>query len=118
RSFEREVLPEVNRRGMAALGMKSMGGTAAAIKRGILTAEEALRYAMSLPVTTTICGMESLQVLHRNLQVARRFRPMTPQQMEALRRRCAPYAGDGRFEPYKMSLQFDNPVTRMSHGFP
>ena len=33
-SFEKQVLPEVNRRGMAAMGMKSMGGTAWAIKNG------------------------------------------------------------------------------------
>src|SRR5947209_7598649 len=32
RSFERLVLPVVNKRGMAALGMKSMGGTAGGIK--------------------------------------------------------------------------------------
>src|SRR5947209_951214 len=50
RSFEREVLPEVNRRKMGALGMKSLGGTAAAIRARVLSAEEALRYAMSLPV--------------------------------------------------------------------
>jgi hypothetical protein len=35
-SFEKQVLPEVNRRGMAALGMKSMGGTAWAIKNGVV----------------------------------------------------------------------------------
>src|SRR5437660_7477106 len=43
RSFEKQVLPEVNRRGMAALGMKSLGGTAMGIKRGVVKAEEALR---------------------------------------------------------------------------
>jgi predicted aldo/keto reductase-like oxidoreductase len=48
-SFEKQVLPEVNRRGMAALGMKSMGGTAWGIKAGVVQAEEMLRYAMSLP---------------------------------------------------------------------
>ena len=58
-SFEKQVLPEVNRRGMAALGMKSMGGTAWGIKAGVVHAQEMLRYAMSLPVATTICGMDS-----------------------------------------------------------
>ncbi len=47
-SLEKQVLPEVNRRGIGALRMKSMGGTAWAIKNGILNAEELLRYAMSL----------------------------------------------------------------------
>jgi uncharacterized protein len=117
-SFEKQVLPEVNRRGMAALGMKSMGGTAWGIKAGVVQAEEMLRYAMSLPVTTTICGMDSLDVLHQNLRVVRGFQPMTESEMEALRARCAPTAADGRFEPYKVSLRYDNPMTRMPHGFP
>ena len=95
-SFERQVLPEVNRRGIAALGMKSMGGTAWAIKAGIVQAEEVLRYAMSLPVATTICGMDSLDVLHQNLRVVRGFQPMTQSEMEALRSRCAPTAASSR----------------------
>jgi aryl-alcohol dehydrogenase-like predicted oxidoreductase len=117
-SFERQVLPEVIRRGMAPLGMKSLGGTAWGIKAGVLQAEEMLRYAMSLPVATTICGMDSLDVLHQNLSVVRNFQPMTQSEMEALRARCAATAADGRFEPYKVSLRYDNPMTRMPHGFP
>jgi predicted aldo/keto reductase-like oxidoreductase len=117
-SFEKQVLPEVNRRGMAALGMKSMGGTAWGIKAGVVQAEEMLRYAMSLPIATTICGMDSLDVLHQNLRVVRGFQPMTQGEMEALRARCAATAADGRFEPYKVSLRYDNPMTRMPHGFP
>jgi aryl-alcohol dehydrogenase-like predicted oxidoreductase len=117
-SFERQVLPEVNRRRMAALGMKSFGGTAAAIKRGLVKPEELLRYAMSLPVAVTISGMDSLDVLRQNLKVARGFVPMTPAEMQALRDRCARMAADGRFEPYKASLQFDNPQARMAHDFP
>jgi aryl-alcohol dehydrogenase-like predicted oxidoreductase len=117
-SFEKHVLPEVNRRGMAGLGMKCMGGTAAAIKKGLVKPHELLRYAMSLPVVTTISGMNSLSNLHENLKVARGFQPMTASEMDALRARCAVTAADGRFEPYKSSLQFDNPMTRLPHGFP
>jgi predicted aldo/keto reductase-like oxidoreductase len=117
-SFEKQVLPEVNRRGMAGLGMKSMGGTAWAIKKGIVKPGELLRYAMSLPVATTISGMDSLEVLHQNLRVVRGFQPMTESEMDALRARCAPTAADGRFEPYKVSLRYDNPMTRLPHGFP
>jgi aryl-alcohol dehydrogenase-like predicted oxidoreductase len=118
RSFQKQVLPEVNKRGMAALGMKSMGGEPDAIKKGVVKAEELLRYAMSLPVTTTIAGMDALDVLHQNLGVARGFKPMTEDEMEALRKRCAPAAGDGRFETYKVSLRFDNPQARLPHHFP
>ena len=117
-SFEKRVLPEVVRRGMAALGMKSMGGTAASIKKGLFTAEELLRYAMSLPVATTISGMESIEILHQNLRVARGFAPLDAAAMNALRARAADGAADGRYELYKVSLKFDNPWTRLPHGFP
>jgi predicted aldo/keto reductase-like oxidoreductase len=118
RSFERDVLPEANKRGIAVLGMKPMGGTAGAVKSGLVTAEEMLRYAMSLPVATTICGMDSLDVLRQNLRVARGFKPMTAADIQALRDRCRAAAGDGRHEPYKLSLKFDNPQARWAHGFP
>jgi uncharacterized protein len=96
-----------------------MNGTAAAIKEGVLTPEEALRYAMSLPgVTTTISGMEKLEVLRANLKVAQGFRPMMPAEMDELRNRCKPYAADGHFEVYKVSLRFDNPEARLAHGYP
>jgi predicted aldo/keto reductase-like oxidoreductase len=118
RSFAQGVLPELQRQGIAALGMKPHGGTAAAIKAGIVTAEEMLRYAMSLPVATTISGMDSLDVVRKNLVVAQAFKPMTTAEMEALRERCRDTAGDGRFEVYKVSLKFDNPEARVAHGFP
>jgi predicted aldo/keto reductase-like oxidoreductase len=118
RSFEKQVLPELNKRGIAALGMKPMGGTATAVKSGLVKAEEMLRYAMSLPVATTIAGMDSFDVLRQNLGVARGFTPMTAAQMQALRDRCAKEAGDGRHEVYKLSLRFDNPQARLPHGFP
>src|SRR5947209_12708202 len=101
RSFEHEVLPVVNRRGMAGLGMKSLGGSAQPLLHGVVTVEEALRYALSLPVATTISGMDSMEVLRQNLAIARGFRPMHPQEMQALRERCAPYAADGHLELYK-----------------
>ncbi len=118
RSFEQIVLPEANRRGIAVLGMKSMGGTAASVKQGLVSPQEMLRYAMSLPVAVTISGMDSLKVLRQNLAVAQGFKPMSADEMQSLRKRCAEKAADGRFEPYKMSLKFDNPQARLPHGFP
>ena len=118
RSFEKDVLPEVNKRGMAGLGMKSLGGKGDPVKKGMLTAEEALRYAMSLPVATTIAGIDSLEILRQNVAVARGFVPMTPREMQALRDRCAAAAGDGRFETYKVSIRYDNPEARLPHHFP
>ncbi len=118
RSFETQVLPELNRRGIASLGMKSLGGTGDVIKKGVVTAAEALRYAMSLPVTTTITGMERMEVLEQNLALAAGFVAMPAAEMQALRQRVRKVAADGRFELYKVSLKYDNPEARLSHNFP
>ena len=119
-SFEKMVLPVLEMRGIAALGMKPLTGKGEPLQKNVLTVEEALRYAMSLPVATTITGMEKLDVLRQNLKIAQGFRPMEAAEMEALRDRCrdAGQSADGRFEHYKMSLQFDNPEARLAHGFP
>jgi uncharacterized protein len=117
RSFEGQVLPELHRRGIAPLGMKPMGGFAPAIKAGVVTAEESLRYAMSLPVSTTITGIEKPDVLQQNLQIACGFKPMSEQEMNELRERGRKFA-DGRYELYKVSLKYDNPEARLAHSFP
>ena len=101
RSFQQEVLPELNRRGIAALAMKTLCGNGNPIKQRVITAEEALRYALTLPVATVVSGIDSLEVLRQNLNIVRRFVPMTVQEMDALRNRVAAYATDGRFEYFK-----------------
>jgi aryl-alcohol dehydrogenase-like predicted oxidoreductase len=118
RSFGTKVLPEVNKRGMAALGMKSLGGNGQPITKGVVTVEEALRYAMSLAVATTISGIDSLAVLRQNLAIARGFKPMTAEEMEALHKRCAPAAGDGHLELYKSTMKYDGDLGREQHGLP
>src|SRR5450631_3597729 len=117
-SFEKQVLPELNRRGIAALGMKPICGHGEPVQKGVLTGEEALRYAMSLPVATTITGIDNQEVLQQALKVAQGFEPLQSAAMQSLRDRCRTYAADGRFELYKLSLRFDNPEARLAHGFP
>lgn len=118
RSFEQRVLPELTRRGIAAIGMKSLGGGGDAVKAGIVTAEESLRYAMSLPVATTVSGIPTLGILQQNLRIARGFKPMTAEQMKALRERVTLAAADGRYELYKTSKKYDGNPGRKEHGFP
>ncbi|HEV2947833.1 MAG TPA: aldo/keto reductase [Gemmataceae bacterium] len=118
RSFQKQVLPEVNKRGMAALGMKSLGGNGQPIIQGVATVEDALRYAMSLAVATTISGIDSLAVLHQNVGIARGFKPMTASEMKALRQQCARAAGDGHLELYKSTMKYDGDLGREQHGLP
>ena len=118
RSFEQHVLPEVLRRGMGALGMKSLGGDGQPILHGVIRPEEALRYAMSLPVSTTISGVDSLSVLRQNLALARGFQPLSPEAMQELRTRHASLAADGHLELYKTTKKYDADVGREQHGYP
>jgi aryl-alcohol dehydrogenase-like predicted oxidoreductase len=118
RSFETHVLPEANRRGIAALGMKSLGGSGELVRHGAITAEQGLRYAMSLPVATTISGIDSMEVLDQNLKVAVDFKPLGSLEMQALRDQCRAVAADGRFELFKMTTKYDGKVGREQHHFP
>jgi aryl-alcohol dehydrogenase-like predicted oxidoreductase len=118
RSFETQVMPEANRRGIAVLGMKSMGGSGEIVSHGAATPSDALRYAMSLPVATTISGMDSLGVLEQNLAIAKGFQPMKPEEMQALRERVRVFAADGRYELFKTTKKYDGAVGRQQHHYP
>ncbi len=117
RSFEQLVLPELKKQGIAALGMKSFGA-GQSVKRKAVTPAEALRYAMSLPVATTISGIDSMRVLRQNLKIAQGFRPMTEIQTQAYRKKLAGQAADGRYELYKTTAQHDGVEGREQHAFP
>jgi predicted aldo/keto reductase-like oxidoreductase len=118
RSFEKAVLPELLRRGIAPIGMKSLGGEGDMVKKKAITAQDALVYAMSLPVATTVSGIDSMRVLKQNLGVARGFTPLAASEMQALRFRVADAAADGRFELYKTTAKHEANVGRKQHGFP
>ena len=118
RSFETNVLPEVNRRGMAALGMKSLGGSGELVREGAVVVTMGLRYAMSLPVAVTISGIDSLEVLHQNLEVARDFHPLSDSEMQTVRVACRFEGSDGHLELFKTTKKYDGDLGREMHGFP
>jgi predicted aldo/keto reductase-like oxidoreductase len=118
RSFQSRVLPELARQQIAAIGMKSLGGDGRVIKKKAARVEVALRYAMSLPVCTTVSGIDSLKVLRQNLKIARHFAPMTARERQVYEKSLADYALDGRFELYKTSAEHEGEVGRKQHGFP
>jgi uncharacterized protein len=118
RSFETQVLPEAARRNIAVLGMKSLGGSGELVRHGAVTPEQGLRYAMSLPVATTISGVDTMQVLDQNLRVAINFQPLDEKAMQSLRDQCRFVALDGRNELFKMTTKYDGKVGREQHHFP
>jgi len=118
RSFQREVLPVAAERGIAVFGMKSMGGSGEMISHGALTPTEALTFAMSLPgVSTTISGMDSMGVLDQNLQILRDFKPLSEEQISALRAYGKQFE-DGRYELFKSTVKYDGDLGRQQHEFP
>jgi aryl-alcohol dehydrogenase-like predicted oxidoreductase len=118
RSFQWRVLPELQRRQIAAIGMKSLGGDGRVVAKKKARVEEALRYAMSLPVCTTVSGIDSMKVLRQNLRIVRAFSPMSERARRAYEQSVEDEALDGRFELYKTTAEHDGDEGREQHGFP
>jgi predicted aldo/keto reductase-like oxidoreductase len=105
-SFGQKVIPLAQKHDIAVLGMKPLSN-AAILKTNTITAAEALHYAMSVPVTITITGCETMANLEQALGVARNFKPMSDSQKIAILEKTAPVSGAGKFEDYKSSHIYD-----------
>jgi predicted aldo/keto reductase-like oxidoreductase len=101
---------------MAVMTTKPLAGGAIAVSRAVKP-DEALRYCFSLPVSTVICGMENSALLRKNLKLALNFKPFHAGEMDALRQKARAVAGDGRFERYKTTQDFDGLPGLVAHGY-
>lgn len=106
RSFEKKVLPELVQRKIGVLGMKSLAN-GIILRSGTVTAIECLQYALHLPTSVVITGIESLDNLEQAFEAARTFRPLSEMQVQALLAKTAPAALQGEFEPFKNTSLFD-----------
>jgi predicted aldo/keto reductase-like oxidoreductase len=106
RSFGRNVVPMAVEKGIGVLGMKPLG-SGAILKSGTATATECLHYAMSLPTSVVISGMDTLAILEQGLNAVKTFQPLSRQQVADLLNRTAAAAAEGRFERFKTTAQFD-----------
>jgi aryl-alcohol dehydrogenase-like predicted oxidoreductase len=106
-SFERKVLPVLLRDEIGVLGMKPLG-SGILLQSRVVTAIDCLRYAMSLPVSVTITGADSIDVLHQDLHVALGFEAMTQDEKRAVLARAAAAAQAGTYERYKTTTEFDS----------
>jgi predicted aldo/keto reductase-like oxidoreductase len=107
KSFEAKVLPVLVERGIGVLGMKPLAA-GVAVREGVATAEECLRYALSLPTSVVITGCDSLPIAEQAIRVWQTFAPMTTEEMAALRARIADRNQHGVLEGYKTTDRFDN----------
>lgn len=107
RSFQKLVLPEAQKMGLGILGMKSMGSSVI-LKSNTASAEECLRYSLTLPTSVVITGIDSQQVLDQALRIASTFQPMPQKEVSALLAKTAKAAATGEFELFKTSSHFDS----------
>jgi len=106
RSFERHVLPVLVKEGIGVLGMKALGDGLILMSK-TATPVECLHYAMNLPTSTVISGIDSVEILKQDLEAVKTFRPLTEKQVADLIARTAQAASRGKFEGFKTTNGFD-----------
>lgn len=99
-SFSQQIIPILTEKNIGIIGMKS-AASGAIINEGIATIEESLRFAMSLPVSSLISGMNNMEHFRHNLEITRNFTPMSEEEMATLLEKTYPYAQGGKHEWYK-----------------
>jgi len=72
---------------------------------------ECLHYALHLPTSVVITGIDSMEILEQDLEAVRTFRPLTEGEVQALLAKTAGPAAWGEFEPFKTSSIFDSTAT-------
>jgi len=106
RSFERQVLPRLIADQIGVLGMKSMGDPFI-LESKTVTPIECLHYALNLPTSTVITGIDSPKILDQALEAARTFKPMNKEMVAALLARTAAAAANGKYELFKTESRYD-----------
>jgi predicted aldo/keto reductase-like oxidoreductase len=105
-SFQKRVLPVLVQEGIGVLGMKPMG-SGAILESHAVSAVECLRYALSLPTSVVITGVDSTSVLRQDIEAGLTFEPLTERAKSDLLARTAKAATAGEYEPYKTTSRFD-----------
>src|SRR5580700_10831198 len=109
RSFEANVLPVLVKENIGVLGMKSMG-SGVLLKSKVVTPIECLHYALSLPTSVVITGIDSMEILEQAFEAVRTFKPLTRPQVASLLAKTAKVAAKGEYELFKTSTHFDSTV--------
>jgi aryl-alcohol dehydrogenase-like predicted oxidoreductase len=106
RSFSREVVPELVRRNIGILGMKSMAN-GILLKSNTVTPIECLHYALNLPTSVVITGIDSMEILDQAFEAVRTYHPLNQEELDTLVAKTSAAAVNGRFEPFKTTSIFD-----------
>jgi len=106
RSFAKEVVPELVKQNIGVLGMKSMGN-GILLKSNTVTAIECLHYALSLPTSVVITGIDSMEILEQAFEAVRTFPSVSKEELNASLAKTADVALTGEYEPFKTTSLFD-----------
>ena len=104
RSFAHMVLPELVKQGIGVLGMKSMGDSVI-LKSRVVTPVECLHYALNLPTSVVITGIDKPEILDQAFEAAKTFSLMTQEQMAQLLAKTKQVAMAGKYELFKTSTR-------------
>jgi hypothetical protein len=114
RSFAHEVLPVLIAQKIGVLGMKSFADGVILKSGAPIRPIDCLHYAMNLPTSVVITGIDSQKILDQAFEAARTFRPMDRQQVAALLAKTAPYATAGKYELFKTTGVFDSTASNQN----
>ena len=106
RSFEQMVLPELMKQKIGVLGMKSMGN-GVLLRSNTATPIECLHYALNLPTSVVITGIDSMEILEQAFEAVRTLHELSKPELDVLLAKSARAAATGRFEPFKTTSIYD-----------
>ena len=107
RSFAHAVVPEAHKAGLGILAMKTMGGGVFPKNVQVVTPIECLHYAMNLPTSVVITGIDKPEILDQAFEAVKTFKPMDAAEVAALVAKTAAFAKDGAYELFKTTGHFD-----------
>jgi len=106
RSFSKLVVPELLRQNIGILGMKSMAN-GILLKSNAVAPIDCLHYALNLPTSVVITGIDSMTILDQAFKAVETFHPMSDHELQALLAKTSSLAATGMFEPFKTTSIFD-----------
>ena len=106
RSFSKLVVPKLVEQGIGVLAMKTMGN-GIILGSKTVTPIECLHYALNLPTSVVITGMDKPAYLDQAFEALATFKPMTDAELETLLAKTKEAAAKGKWEPFKTSSIFD-----------
>jgi aryl-alcohol dehydrogenase-like predicted oxidoreductase len=107
RSFGKLVLPELVKRNIGPLAMKSMGDSVI-LKSKIVSPMECLQYTLNQPASVVITGIDKPEILDQAIKAARTYKSVSKEELTAIVAKTRDAAANGQWELFKTSNHFDS----------